>query len=363
MSRGVFKFADCSGCRQRGAVSWAALVFVLGLVVCHPVSGAPKTDESFPPQLDVSISKGLAFLAKQQNGDGGFDNGGPKVAATSLSLLAFLSTGNVPDLGKYGLTVRGAIEWLLSQQAQDGYFGSGERGMYAHAIATLALAEAYGVMSNQQQRVRTHTALLKAVKIIVDSQNTPKSNPVFVGGWRYERASPDSDLSVSGWNILALRAAQDAGIAVPSQVRQRAVDFVLRCHDATAKAFAYQPGTGAQPGDTAIGIVCLYLLDANEAETVSIDGAIQYLASHPIDDTFPYPYYATYYLTQAAFQRGGDASTKLSRPALDRLVRIQDKDGGWPQSKGNQEPGRSYSTAMAVQALAVSYRLLPIYQR
>jgi hypothetical protein len=218
-------------------------------------------------------------------------------------------------------------------------------------------------MSNQQHRLRTRAALLKAVGIIVDAQKAAKSNPAFVGGWRYERSSADSDLSLSGWNVLALRAAQDVGIAVPGQVRRRAIDFVLRCHDSNANAFAYQPGAGAQPGDTAIGIVCLYLLDGDDGQAARIDGAIKYLANHPIDDNSPYAYYATYYLTQAAFQRGGDTWTKLGRPALDRLVRTQDKDGGWPPSKGNQEPGRAYATAMAVQSLAVPYRLLPIYQR
>ena len=51
-------------------------------------------------------------------------------------------------------------------------------------------------------------------------------------------------------------------------------------------------------------------------------------------------------------------------PPYGFLLKQQDeKDGGWPQSREQQEPGRAYATAMAVQTLAIPYRLLPVYQR
>jgi len=340
-------------------------ILALGLIVAlvDPIFSAPRPEDDISPRLDLPISKGLAFLARQQGPDGAFEKEGTKVATTSLCLLAFLASGNVPDLGKYGLAVRQAIEWLLSRQAQDGYFAAGDQGMYAHAIATLVLAEAYGVEANPQRRIRMHAALEKAARVITDAQDAPKSNPIFIGGWRYERNSPDSDLSLSGWNILALRAADDVGIAIPNKTRQRAIVFVQHCHDDSAKGFSYQPGSGAQPGDTAMGILCLHMLDATDANAVRVEYAIRYLEGHPVGENSPYLYYAMSYITQAAFQRGGDAWTKLGRVAIDRLLRTQDKDGGWPLSKDNQEPGRVYASAMALQTLAVPYRLLPIYQR
>ena len=339
------------------------LALALTVTLVLPVVGAPKPEDEIPPRLDPSISKGLAFLAKQQGPDGAFEKDGSKVATTGLSLLAFLAVGNAPDLGKYGFALRQSTEWLLARQAPDGYFGVGEHGMYAHAIVTLALAEAYGIEGNSQRRIRIHAALEKAVRVITDAHDSPKSNPIFTGGWRYERNSQDSDLSVSGWNILALRAADDVGIAMPSKTRQRALAFVQHCHDDNAKGFSYQPGSGAQPGDTAIGIVCLYLLDGTDAQALRVDNAIKYLEMHPVDENSPYLFYATSYATQAAFHRGGDAWTKIGRAAIDRLLQTQDKDGGWSPGKSNQEPGRVYATAMALQALAVPYRLLPIYQR
>ena len=339
-----------------------AVVLALALLIPRQ-SRAADIAEPLPGDLDASIARGLAFLAKQQNTDGSFESGGPKVAMTGLTVLAFLSSGNTPDVGKYGLTIRAALEFLLSGQDADGYIGSGERGMYMHAIATLALAEAYGVEPSADRRLRIHAALEKAIAVILAAQNVPKSTPAFAGGWRYLRNSPDSDLSLSGWNALALRAAQDAGIAVPKDALERAAAFVLRCYHDAEKGFAYQPGQGAQTGDSAIGVLCVYLLGMSESSAGQLDGAIQFIMAHPADENAGYPYYAAYFVAQAAFQQGGDAWARSGRTTIDRLIKQQDKDGGWPQSKNGQEPGRVYAAAMAVQTLAVPYRLLPVYQR
>jgi hypothetical protein len=336
---------------------------VLIATLSGQLPAAPKAIDDLPPRLDASISRGLLFLAKQQNPDGSFDGGAPSVAATGLCVLAYLSAGNAPDVGKYGLSLRSSTDWLLTKQAPDGYFGEGDRGMYTHAIATLALTQVYGVEPDAARRVHMHAALARAVAVILAAQNVQKSNPAYAGGWRYEKTSADSDLSLSGWNCMALRGAGAIGIDVPPDARKRAADFILRCFDNNAKGFGYQPGNPAQTGETAIGVLCLHLLDASDANLPRLDGAAKYLESHPIDDNSPFPYYAGYYLTQAAFQRDGDTWSRAGRPTLERLIRLQDKDGGWPQSKSAQEPGRVYSTALALGSLTVPYRLLPVYQR
>jgi hypothetical protein len=337
----------------------SALIAASGSVL----GAAPKSTDELPPRLDAAIGRGLTYLARQQNSDGSFDGGGPKVATTGLCVLAFLAAGDAPDVGKYGLGVRNSVDWLLTRQAQDGYFGEGEHGMYTHAIATLALTQAYGVEPEASRRIRIHAALAKAIAVILAAQNVPKSNPSFGGGWRYERNSADSDLSLSGWNCMALRGAEAVGIDVPADARKRAAEFILRCFDNNTKGFGYQPGNGAQTGESAIGVLCLYLLDQIVANAARLELAAKYLESHPIDENSPFPYYGSYYVTQAAFQRDGDTWTRAGRPTLERLIRLQDKDGGWPQSKSAQEPGRIYATAMAIQALTVPYRLLPVYQR
>lgn len=356
----------------RRSACWAAVALAcsvalvsiqsLGLASAESAA-APKSDDALPTELAPAISNGLAFLARQQAPDGSLGGGGPKVAITGLGLLAFLAAGDAPEVGRYGLVVHAAGDYLLSQQNADGYFGSGDRGMYIHAIATLALTQLYGVEPSFERRLRIRAILVKAVPVILEAQKAPKSEPKYSGGWRYERNSADSDLSLSGFNALTLRAARDIGIEVPDDALTRAAQFVIGCYNDAAKGFSYQPGNDAQPGETGIGVLCLYVLGAADNHQSVLDKATDYLEAHPIDEHSPFPYYAAYYVTQAAYQRGGQAWIKTGRRGIEWLIKQQEKDGGWPQSKTAQEPGRVYATAMAVQALAVPYRLLPIYQR
>ena len=312
-----------------------------------------------PEALDASVGRATEYLAKQQNADGSFGAGEYKVAVIGLSVMAFLACGHTPGAGRYGLVVRGGVDFLLAQSQPDGYYGkSHDKGMYDQGIVTLALAESLGVESDEGRRQKIHAELVKAVKVILDAQAVAKPEP-HAGGWRYDRNSPDSDLSLSGWNALALRAAQDVGVEVPKEAVQKAVGYVLRCYHAGEKGFSYQPGGGAQAGPTGIGVLSLYLLDGAQRPEAA-EGA-KWLAAHPVNDGTPFRYYAMYYVTQAAHQAGGATWPAVSKPTFDRLLALQGPDGAWPKSP--QEPEGAYSTAMAVLTLAVPQRLLPAYQR
>jgi hypothetical protein len=318
-----------------------------------------QTRPTAPPGVDAAVQRGLAHLAKKQNPDGSFEAGENKVAVSGLTVLAFLACGHTPDAGRYGLVVRGGVDFLLAQAQPDGYFGKSHgKGMYDQGIVALALAEAVGVEPDPARRQRIHAELAKAV----EAQAVQKPDP-HAGGWRYDRKSGDSDLSLSGWNALALRAARDVGVDVPKDAVQKAVGFVLKCYNANDKGFSYQAGGGAQVGPTAIGILSLYLLEGGERAELA--EATKYLAAHPVNDGTPFLYYSMYYATQAANQAGGAAWGAVSKATFDRLVAAQVKDGpeagSWPKSA--QEPAGQYSTAMAVLTLAVPQRLLPAYQR
>jgi hypothetical protein len=307
----------------------------------------------------LAVRRGLEFLSKKQNGDGSFDAGENRVAVTGLSVMAFLACGHPPDVGKYGLVVRGGIDFLVGRANAEGYFGKGSgKGMYDQGIVTLALAEAMGVENDEGRRRRIHAELVKAVKLILDAQAVAKPEP-HAGGWRYTPTAADSDLSLSGWNALALRAAQDVGVEVPKEAVQKAVGYVLRCYHASEKGFSYQPGGGAQVGPTGIGVLSLYLLDGSERPEAA-EGA-KWLAAHPVNDGTPFRYYAMYYATQAAHQAGGATWAAVSKAVNDQLLASQGKDGAWPKSA--QEPEGPYSTTMALLTLSVPYRLLPAYQR
>lgn len=339
-----------------------ALAAVPGVSPLHGAEPGDKVvvgDES--GKVDAAVASGLSFLARHQERDGAFGGGGPRVALTALATMALLSDGHAPDAGRYGLVVRRAVDFLVGQVPEDGYIGKidGSR-MYGHAIVTLALSEACGVDPDPASRRRIRNALERMVDVILKAQDVDKA-AVHAGGWRYEPQSPDSDLSLSGWNALALRAAQDVGVAVPKEKVDRAVQYVLKCYRKDDAGFAYQPGNGASVSMTGVAALSLYLLDGTERPELS--AATRFLVDQPVAEGTRFAYYALYHGTQAAHQAGGDVWTAVWVNNRDLLLAVQMPDGGWPQSRTGEEPGRVYATSMAVLTLGVPYRLMPIYQR
>ncbi len=333
-----------------------ALILLLILTVV--VNAQPSPPTTAPSQ---QIPTALNFLSRQQNPDGSFDGGGPRCAMTGLALMAFLANGHSPDLGRYGLVVSNSIEFLLKQAPPDGYFGrvDGSR-MYGQGIITLALAESYGADHDPTRRARIRAVLEKAVKIILKAQQIPK-DAASSGGWRYEPSSNDSDLSLSGWNALALRAAQNIGLDVPKESVARAVQYVLKCFRKEQNGFAYQPGNDATAGLSGVGILNLILLDPTDHPETQ--AAAKFIVDKPITPETRFFYYYAYYTTQAAFQVGATTWESVWKVTQEQLLNQQLPDGGWPVSRTSEEPGRVYATAMATLTLSVPQRLLPIYQR
>lgn len=334
------------------------MLLIVGLVFSPPA--ALGVDQTVDAELDAAVERGLAFLALQQRRDGSFEGGGPKVAMTGLSLLAFLAAGHTPEVGRYGTVVRSAVDYLLEQAPKEGYFGGIDNSrMYGHGIVTLALAEAYGVEFDGDRRARMWPVIDRAIRVILQAQEVPKGE-AHAGGWRYEPKAADSDLSLSGWNALALRAGQDIGIDVPAEPIERAVQYVLKCHTRNNPGFAYQPGRGRTMGMTGVGVLNLRLL--SDRDYPEVEATREYLGQ-PLGREEQFPVYSAYYVTQAAYQLGGSTWEASWGSTREWLLGLQLEDGGWPVSRSAQEPGRLYSTSMSVLTLTVPYRLLPIYQR
>lgn len=108
-------------------------------------------------------------------------------------------------------------------------------------------------------------ALERAIRLILESQAYEKDRR-HAGGWRYQVDSRDSDLSVTGWQVMALRAAKDIGCDVPAEAIDKAVEYVKNCSTADKRGFGYQPGSGATPTLTGVGISCLEVCGAHDTE-------------------------------------------------------------------------------------------------
>ncbi len=191
-------------------------------------------------------SAALQWLALHQNSEGSWSSGGFQrrcsgdkcsglgdvdydVGVTGLAVLVFLGSDIAPysrELrpipGRPGATFRPgeilkkALQWLISQQDPEGAVGSrGPKYMYGHALATIALSEAYGM---------TTIAALKdpaqrAVDFLVAAQNPAK-------GWRYSFQSLDNDTSVTGWAIQALRSTEYSGLSFPRSAYEGALQWI-----------------------------------------------------------------------------------------------------------------------------------------
>ncbi len=356
----------CTGVRQLQVL---AFVCVFVSLATQPARCAPRTKQQ--QRVDAAIVKALEFLADQQETNGAWkvNSLGESTAATSLAVMAFMAAGHVPAEGPYADHLDRGIAWVVDHQQPDGMIvhRKSHGPLYSHGISTLMLAETVG-MTQEPLATQSRQALARAVHLILKAQDVPKEKQ-HAGGWRYQPTSRDSDLSVSGWQLLALRAAKNVGCDVPAQHIDRAVAYVKACSTAPqppisegARGFAYQPGGDPTPTRTGTGILALEICGAHRTPE-AIAGA-EYLLQKPLKATDHFFYYGAYYCCVGMFKVGGHYWENTRDQIVDILLEKQSSDGSWSAAYGGElSAGEVYTTCMAVLALAVEYQYLPIYQR
>lgn len=317
-------------------------------------------------RVDDAIVRSLKFLAREQSPSGAWrvNQYGDSTAATSLAVMSFLAAGHVPGEGPYGPDIERGIDWVLDHQDGNGMLihKRSHGPMYSHGISTLMLAEVVG-MVNKRQAKRVRAGLERAIELILKSQEVPKSAK-HAGGWRYSPTSRDSDLSVTGWQLLALRAAKNVGCDVPADNIEKAIEYVKRCATRPRRGlpggFTYQPGQGPTAVRTGTGILCLEVAgDHKSAE--AMEGA-EYLLTRPLRSRDGHFFYGVYYCSVGMFKIGGKYWERTKDDLFNLLIAEQLPDGSW-QNGAEARYGKVYCTSMAVLALGIEYRYLPIYQR
>ena len=323
-----------------------------------------------------SIDKALAYLAKNQKPDGTFPQGDAAgtTAVPSLAVMAFMARGHVPGQGPYGDTLNRSIDYILESQQEDGLISRNQNGnhvMYEHGISTVMLAEVYG-MVDDARRAKIGKALAKSAKLILDAQrpnDTNKAKP-YTGGWRYQVNSPDSDISVTGWQMMALRGAANCGADIPREDLEAAREYIQRSAF-PGGGFGYQPGQGPNQARTGTGILMMELfrgfddkLAPGEHPKEALAGGDYLMTNPPDNPNMEFYYYGIYYCSQALNQLGGKYwDTLYAKKLRDVLLAQQQPDGSFGGSNGQeQQAGPAYRTSMACLALCVPYRYLPIYQ-
>jgi prenyltransferase beta subunit len=314
-------------------------------------------------QIDAAIAKALEHLAKNQQPSGAWslNQFGESTSSTSLAVMAFLAAGHVPGEGPYATHIDRGVRWVLDQQQENGMLVK-ERGhgpMYSHGISTLMLAEVAGMLDEKLSE-RCRAALQRAVRVILLAQTVRKDRNN-AGGWRYHPSSNDSDLSVTGWQLLALRAAKNLGTDVPAENIDAAVEYVKRC-SFRDRGFGYQPGSGSSPTRAGTGILCLEICGVHHSPEAL--GAADYLLQQPLRADQEWFFYGVYYCTIGMFQVGGKHWERGKEHLIPLLLNLQAEDGSWNGRQGQERGlGTVYATSMAVLALSAEYQFLPIYQR
>lgn len=318
------------------------------LVYCATAAGQgilTYEGDPIPASLERMYVSGLEFLKSTQEDNGSWQGQrGSEPGVVGLAVLAVLAHGDDPNFGPYAGMVEKGLAYILSQQRSDnGYIGS---SMYNHGFATLALAEAYGMIDND----KIGPALQKAVDLILSSQARNS-----YGAWRYSPESKDADTTVSGAQVVALFAARNAGIKVPDEAITKALKYYTsaQCSDG---GFGYTTADYSSPPRGAIGTLVFAL--AKKKDGAEFKAGWKYLQQAEGSVQGSYEHYFMYYAAQALFH-GDMARWRVWNRISQRSMKdAQGSNGSWSDSQGVV-----FGTSASLLSLALNYRYLPIYER
>ena len=335
-------------------------------------------------ESETAVDRGLAWLARQQADDGhwSLDRGYPDpgslhtdTGATALALLCFLGAGHTTTVGDHASQVAKGVEWLLSVQKRGGeqsgdFYDSQQEGenasFYAHAQATMALAELLVLEPTPRLRQAVEAGLG-----YIHAAQHPRT-----GGWKY-RAGSEGDLSVFGWQLLALQTGRMAGLQPPPGVLERASGFLDLVQLENGSRYRYEPTSrSGSTAMTAEGLLCRQYLGWPADHPALRDG-VRFLLEEPQRPRWQAGrrnVYQWYYTAQVLHNLQGEEWRTWEEELRRELVLNQVKSGR--QALGSWHPrqppghpdenadkgGRLYLTCLCVLCLEVNYRHLPLYQ-
>lgn len=315
-------------------------------------------------ESEAAVVRGLLWLKRNQSSDGRWlldgnfkDRGSPNdIAGTAFGLLPLLAAGKTHKASKDNKDFdkpveKGLLYLIRKQNKRDGNFGG---GMYAHGLASIAMCEAYGM--TQDPALRRPAQM--AVNYIVKAQHS-------AGGWRYSPGQP-GDTSVVGWQVMALKSAQMAGLDVPEVVMRKAQAYLNSCEDST-NGYGYT-GPGPTPTMSAVGLLCRQYLQSWGPQNLKlIKGISNHLKTNPPGTKNIYYFY---YATQVMHHFGGSDWTEWNKKMQKYLLEGQDKTtgpnaGSWDSTGDGHAAsgGRVMVTSLSLLTLEVYYRHLPLYFR
>ena len=319
-------------------------------------------------ETQEAVKLGLEWLKRYQTRKGNwslmgsYDDGGlseNEIAATAMALLAFMGDGHTHQSGEYAKVVEDGMKFLVAKQDRQGFFNDNGRDrnsrMYAQAQATIAISELYGMTKDSWLRAKAQLA----VNFAIHAQSPE-------GGWRY-RPRDDSDTSVTGWYVMALKSAEAAGLEVDRYALINVDRYLNSVQSFDGAAYAYQRLRDPSPAMTAEGLLCRQYIGWNRDHPPLRLGIEALLLDSPFDVNNRDVYY-WYYATQVMHHYGGDPWKRWNQVMRVELPKSQvtrgNQRGSWsPQSdQWGDAAGRLYTTCLSLYCLEVYYRHMPLYK-
>jgi hypothetical protein len=383
--------------------------------------------------IDKAVLDGLRWLVRHQAEDGSWsvaslkdrcDPGRPcagerarftdsyDVGTTGLALLCFLGAGfsNLsrqdlvdPIAGKrykIGEVVKNGLKWLADRQNPDGSFSKDRSFIYNESLATMALAEAYGLSRTRFWKEPAQ----RGVDFIMRAQRPSPYDPNGSWGWRYgsrmeiedprkttgdesyKRELFDSDTSATCWAVMALKSAELAKLSVKKESLDGAFEYAkFVTGDNGLVGYQDPKNAGAVVSGkndhftyhtacmSALGM-CIRIFTQHDAKDTFLElAAKQIVKDLPAisKDKLSIDYYYWYYGSLALNQLDGPESPShtgkfwnpWNKAMVDALLALQDQTehacshGGWlTPDRWAYTGGPLYTTAINVLTLEVYFR-------
>jgi hypothetical protein len=314
----------------------------------------------YEAEVSKAVDRGFEYLLSVEQKDGTFPGGhGRSTGISSLVGMAFLAKGNTPGIGRYGEAINRRIDYAIKHTNGEGLIDCGDHGngpMYAHNISALFLSEVSGMVDAARQK-RIDEILPKAINILLRAQAVKKDER-HQGGWRYHPGSNDSDLSCSGWALMALRSARLNGAPVPPKAIDDAVKYIHGNFARKLGHFGYMDDSQHKESLTGAGLLCLELCGRHAAPE-NLKAGEWIMENYRDLPRAEFETYGNYYNAQGMFQLGGKYWKTYANWMYPHYLEEQEEDGSWKDGRFD----RVYGTTMLILAFTVPARQLPIYQR
>jgi len=316
------------------------------------------------PKIDKLVERGLDWVASTQSrlGHWSANEGRYPTAMTALAGVALLSEGSTTTQGKYSKNIRMAVDYLLSRSRANGLIGDpgrDDRYTYGHGYSMLFLSQVLGEEEDESRRRELVDVLTRAVKFTGEAQTA-------AGGWGYVSAKDGSDFdegSTTITQVQGLRGCRNAGISVPKEIIDGAVNYIRKCTMADGGVQYSSKGGGGRPAISAAAIACLF--NAGQYDNQYVPKLQDYCRRNLADITnqgFGHWHYAHYYYAQVRYREGGKEWEGYRDKIFSKLAGEATENGKfvvWNQGY----IGPIYTTAINLTILQLENGALPIYQR